>query len=195
MTKQEIRKKILAKRNRLPKNWVTNKSKIIHKRLIATKEFRRAKTIMFYIATDNEVETKSSVELALRQKKQICAPCTDRINNRLHPAIIENLKTDLKEGCYGILQPPKNTVSSPKKIDLIITPGIAFDLNGSRLGRGMAYYDRFLKNMGNIPKIGLAFDFQIIGQLPVDTHDIAMNKVITEKRIISKTKPRIYSTE
>lgn len=185
MTKQEIRKKILAKRNNLSKTWAIKLSKKIHKRLIATKEFRRAKTIMFYMAKDNEVETKSAIELALRRRKTVCTPCTDKINHRLHPAIIKDLERDLVEGSFGILQPRKKA-ARPKKIDLIITPGVAFDINGYRLGRGKAYYDKFFEEMGNTPRIGLAFEFQIVRKLPVDNHDIPMDKVITEKRIITK---------
>lgn len=183
MTKQEIRKRILEKRNNLNKQWIVNKSRKIHRRLVSTKEFQKAGTIMFYITKDNEVETKSMIELALRKRKTVCAPCTDKINRKLHPAIIKDLKRDLVKGNYDILEPRKKA-SRPKKIDLVITPGIAFDANGHRLGRGKAYYDRFLERLKNIPKIGLAFDFQIVDKLPVDNHDIPVDKVITEKRII-----------
>ena len=186
MTKEEIRKRTLAKRNNLSKNWAINKSKLIHRRLVATKEFQKARTIMFYITKNNEVETKSTIELALRKEKTVCAPCTDRNNHRLHPAIIKNLGMDLQKGSFGVLEPHKKA-ARPKKIDLIITPGIAFDINGYRLGWGKAYYDRFLEDIGNTSKIGLAFDFQIVNELPVDSHDIPMDKVITEKRIIKMT--------
>ena len=186
MNKQEIRKTLLRKRNKLPKSWVISQSKKIHQRLAVTKEFQKAETIMFYITKDNEVETKSMVELALRLRKTVCAPCVDKINHKLHPAIIKDQKKDLIVGSYNIFEPRKQA-KRPKKIDLVILPGIAFDVNGHRLGRGKAYYDRFLKNLEDIPKIGLAFDFQILNKLPVDTHDISMDKVITEKKTIKMT--------
>ena len=190
MNKQEIRKILLGERSNLTKSWVISQSKKIHRRLVSTKEFQKAKTIMFYITKNNEVETKSMVELALRRRKTVCAPCVDRINHKLHPAIIKDQKKDLMVGTYNILEPRKKT-KRPKKIDLVILPGIAFDVNGHRLGWGKAYYDRFLKNLGYIHKIGLAFDFQILNKLPVDIHDISMDKVITEKRIIKMTNNKI----
>lgn len=191
MTKQKIRTKISEKRNKLSKTLATDKSHKIHKRFIATAEFKNAKSIMFYIKKNNEVDTESMIELALRKRKTVCAPCTDKTNRKLHPAVIKNLKEDLAYGHYRILEPRKKDIK-PKRIDLIVIPGIAFDEEGHRLGRGKAYYDNFLKHIKDIPKIGLAYNFQILKKLPRDGHDIPMDKIITEKRIIKieKSKPR-----
>ena len=71
----------------------------------------------------------------------------------------------------------------PKEIDLIIVPGIVFDLRGFRIGYGEGYYDRLLKSAG-VPKIGLAYEFQMRDKLPKESHDVCVDKIITENRII-----------
>ena len=183
MIKTDIRKIITNKRNILNKSWVNKQSIKIHRRLISTKEFKESNIIMFYITKDNEVDTKLSIELALRLKKTVLAPCVDKKNCRLNLGAIEDLKNDLTTGRYDILEPRKRNIGV-KKIDLIITPGIAFDTNGNRLGRGKAYYDKFFKNIKHVHRIGLAFDFQILKNVPIHNHDIPMDKIITEKRTI-----------
>jgi len=189
MSKQKLRKLMLDKRNKLSKTWTTNNSKKIYKRLAATKEYKTANTIMFYITKDNEVNTSAMIEHALSNNKKVCAPCVDKASRTMYPTFIDNLEKDLKIGSYCILE-PCNRKNKPKKIDLVITPGIAFDKRGYRLGWGKAYYDNFLKGK-SISKIGLVFDFQIVKKIPIDSHDIPMDKVITEKRTINRAKSDI----
>ena len=139
---------------------------------------------MFYIATSNEAQTQNSINLALRQGKKICAPRTNKNKKTITPVVIRNLEEDLIAGNYGIKEPKQHRSFDTKKIDLVIVPGIAFTKRKHRLGRGMAYYDRFLKGLTKTTKIGLAFDFQIITAIPQEQHDIAMNRVITERRTL-----------
>lgn len=83
-------------------------------------------------------------------------------------------------GQYGILEPVKKCRVSPEKIGLVVVPGIAFDKKGNRLGRGKGYYDRFLELLPeSVPRIGLAFDFQILPFLPVNPHDLSVDSTIS----------------
>lgn len=188
MDKKKIRKLLLKKRNTLSKMEVNRWSNEIFHRFITTEEYKNAKTIMFYVSKDNEVETKPIIEYAIKHKKNVCVPKTDRIKHKLYPIKIKSLNKDLQLGIFGLQEPILNRkkIVPVNKIDLIITPGIAFDINGYRLGWGKGYYDRFLEKTGVIPKIGLAFTLQIVPKLPVDKHDMPMDMVITEKRIINK---------
>lgn len=188
MAGTSVRKKILAKRAGITKSFVNKASKKIYQRLIKTKEYNNAKTIMFYVSKDNEVETRFMIEGTIKRNKKICVPKTDRINYRLYPIMIKDIDKDLELGNFGLHEPrlDRRKMVPITKIDLIITPGIAFDRDGYRLGWGKGYYDRFLENTGRIPKIGLAFDFQVVPQLPRDSHDIPVDMVITEKRIMKQ---------
>lgn len=183
MDKQNIRKKILQKRNELSLVEVKKRSNKIFRKLITTEEFRNAKTIMLYVSKDNEVATRTIIKYIIKHKKNICVPKIDTINRKLYPIKIKDPDEDLQIGHFGIYEPildikriiPKN------KIDLIVTPCIAFDKLGYRLGWGKGYYDRFLENTKGIPKIGLAYSFQIVPKLPRDKYDMPLDMVITEK--------------
>ena len=90
----------------------------------------------------------------------------------------------MHEASYGILEPVKIIEKSPNKIDLIIVPGIGFDKRGNRLGHGKGYYDKLLRKLKTI-KIGLAFELQIVDQIPTDENDVPVDLIITEERIIN----------
>ena len=86
---------------------------------------------------------------------------------------------DLVKGCFGILEPPASTpVADPNKLDLILVPGVAFDRQGGRLGRGRGYYDRLLAGTSAF-KVGVCFDWQIVPEVPREAHDIRMDAVVT----------------
>lgn len=91
-------------------------------------------------------------------------------------------KEDLKQGSYGIWE-PETQREYINKIDLVIVPGIAFDKNKCRLGRGKGYYDRYFMNK-RIKKIGIGFDFQLLDEVPTSSFDIKMDKVITPSHIV-----------
>ena len=96
--------------------------------------------------------------------------------------MIDSVKEDLEYGPYGIQQPKSNraTVIAPEVLDLVVVPGVAFDRSGHRLGRGAGFYDRFLADLPrDIPTVGLAFDFQIVSNLPLQEHDIPLSFVIS----------------
>jgi 5-formyltetrahydrofolate cyclo-ligase len=94
---------------------------------------------------------------------------------------------DLQVGSYGILEPRPDKIkeASIDKIDLIIVPGVGFDLSGHRIGHGKGYYDNLLKISKNHLHIGLAFEFQIVDKIPIESHDLPVKRIITERRIIN----------
>jgi len=99
---------------------------------------------------------------------------------------LKNLN-ELEPGAFNILEPKKEFFRpvSPDDIDLVIIPGVAFDKDGDRIGYGMGFYDRFLRSMKkNIPVVALAYEFQIVDDIPVDDTDVTVHKIITEERII-----------
>jgi 5-formyltetrahydrofolate cyclo-ligase len=100
---------------------------------------------------------------------------------------IMNLDGDLRMGNYNILEPREECLRpvSPERLDVVLMPGVAFDLTGGRLGYGGGYYDRFLESCS--PRcllIALAFELQIVEHVPCADHDIHIHKIVTEKRVI-----------
>ncbi|MEA1940269.1 MAG: 5-formyltetrahydrofolate cyclo-ligase [Candidatus Caldatribacteriota bacterium] len=186
-SKEEIRRVIYKKRCSLSSKEIERKSSKITEILRDTLEFRNSKDIMFYVATRSEVQTEEIIKKSLLIGKNVSVPIMLNGSNNLSPSVLINFDKELKKRKKGILEPEEKYVRviSPEKLDLIILPGIAFDYKGNRIGRGMGYYDRFLKKINYSAKIiALSFEMQIVDKIPVDANDISVHKIITEKRVI-----------
>jgi len=175
--KDSIRQELLKKREELRWNEVIEKSNEIISKLTSLNVFKKAEKIMSYISFDNEVYTHSFIKEYMKKKK-IAVPVID--GNDIILSYIR--EWDLKKGKYGILEPKNVEYVEPAQIELAIIPGIAFDIHGNRIGYGKGYFDRLLTKMRAI-KIALAFDFQVLDELPAAEHDVKMDAIITEKRI------------
>jgi len=181
-TKEQIRKEILRKLNIQAREKALKKSHIIKEKLFSLPEFKKSKFVMLYASKSNEVNTEDIINEALKMGKRVALPrCTSQ--RGIVPKEIRNTHTDLEKGIYGIRQPRKYQRNlEPRKINLVVVPGVAFDKKNRRLGRGKGYYDRFLKKLPRDKiSVGLAFDFQIVQNLPEDSHDIPVSKVITDR--------------
>lgn len=184
--KEFLRKKLINKRKKLSKLEVVNKSLLIEKKLFNLDEFKDSNNILFYVSYNNEVNTHEMIKKCLSMKKNIIVPISDVINKELILSKIDKWD-DLNIGSYNILEPAKK---NEKKINLndiniIIIPAIGFDIKGNRIGHGYGYYDKLLKKSNKAHNIGLAFDFQIVDLINVDKHDVPVDKILTEKRIIN----------
>ena len=135
---------------------------------------------MCYISLDTEVNTGEIIKGALKLGKRVFAPIIE--GDTLGISELRDLDEDLERGPLGILQPKKRSLHlfSPAGLDLALIPGLAFDKEGQRLGRGKGYFDRFLKELPKtVNTVGLAFDFQILESIPVSSRDIPVNFVIS----------------
>lgn len=180
-TKQEIRKYYLEKRRQLSQNNERMISKLISDKVLILNEIKKAKTIALYLPINNEVDTQELINGLLNKKKQITAP--RYFDDKNYRFVKFSGWENLERGPFGILQPVTKTVIDSQKIDAVIMPGLAFDSNGVRLGYGKGVYDKLLFDSKAL-KIGLAYDFQIVDQLPQETHDLIMNMVFSDKRLI-----------
>jgi 5-formyltetrahydrofolate cyclo-ligase len=147
--------------------------------------YKKARVIMAYMPIWDEVDILPLILKALSEGRTIVVPKCDPVGRTMSVYAVENLDYDLSCGFAGILEPDvKKRLPYTESIDLILVPGRAFDLKGNRLGRGQGYYDRFLVSYATALKVGVAFDFQVLKQIEVSEHDVSMNYVVTEKRIL-----------
>lgn len=185
LSKDQIRQEILRIRNSLSENEIVSNSNIISRKVISTKEFKKSPSIGIYYPIGSEVKTFEIIKYSLATKKTIGLPRIIDSNRIVFFKIMENSFDDIKitKGKYGILE---NSMSDSiiEEMDLLIIPGIAFDLQGNRIGYGKGYYDRFLSKRKANYIIGLAFENQIINKIPKTGYDIPVNILFTEKRII-----------
>ncbi len=178
LTKQQIRSRMLLKLKIQNETDQNRKSKAIKNKLFRTSVFRRAKTVMFYIAFGGEVKTEEMIELAKKIGKIVCVPVMKRDRISIRPALMGDC-AKLVRAPYGVMQPAIKKAVNLQDVDLVIVPGLAFDKKGNRLGRGKGCYDRFMKE---IPKrtdtIGLAYGFQILSSFPTAIHDVSVKKIL-----------------
>ena len=178
LTKKQIRSKILLKIKTQKEEDRDRKSKIIKEKLFRTRVFKKAKRMMFYISFGGEVDTKEMIKAAIKLGKIVAVPVCRRNRIVIRPCILQD-KARLKKGPYGISEPAMKTFINSRDIDLVVVPGVAFDKQGHRLGRGKGYYDCFLKKLPKkTPSIGLAFDFQILPSMPTTPQDVNVDKII-----------------
>lgn len=143
-------------------------------------EFRKASHIALYHALPGEVETVRFIE-KWEKEKQLYLPFVDGDNLKLLPF---TGKSSLSVGSYGILEPcGAGSDCCKEQIDLLIVPGIAFDRERNRMGRGKGYYDRLLSDR-TVLKIGLCFHFQLLETIPTESFDIPMDRIVTDQEII-----------
>ena len=135
--------------------------------------FKEASTLLFYYSLPDEVNTHQFIEKWCRLKT-ILLPVV--VGDELELRIYTGLK-DLAVGAYGIMEPTGKLFTDFDQIDLAIIPGVAFDMNGNRLGRGKGYYDRLLPKI-KAEKIGICFPFQLVEEVPAEPFDIRMNQII-----------------
>jgi len=155
---------------------------LIKNKLFKLAEFKKAKYVMFYIAKDEEVQTRLMITEAQKIGKKILVPVILKKEKRMIASLMEDFGKEISLGPYGIRQPQTKYIREvpAKNIDLVLVPALAFDREGRRLGRGGGYYDRFLASLPvRTPCIGLAFDFQVLKNLPFLYHDISVTKVIS----------------
>jgi 5-formyltetrahydrofolate cyclo-ligase len=178
LTKAQIRSKILLALKNQKEEDRNRKSRVIQRKLLRNKVFKKAKTVMFYVAFGGEVNTEDMIREAKKIGKLICVPVCRKDKTIMQPAALDDY-CELKKGPYGVLEPISKALLDPQDLDLVIVPGLAFDKKGNRLGRGKGCYDRFLSTLsGNTPSIGLAFDFQILPLIPTTNHDVSVTQVI-----------------
>jgi 5-formyltetrahydrofolate cyclo-ligase len=184
MPKRSLRQQILAQRRALSHDRWLESSRMAQGRLLSLEQFARADCIALYAPAHNETDTSGILEQAFASGKKVLYPvvCGDRMMFRQ----VEGLGS-LAEGSFGILEPcPTGIDYHADEPDLIVVPGVAFDLAGHRIGYGKGFYDRFLQHPGRTAHlVGLCHDFQLIdGANPAEGHDIRMEIIVTDRRIV-----------
>lgn len=180
--KKKIRKELLRKLKEHKEEDRSKKSSEIRKKLFSLREFLKAKTVLFYLSLDDEVDTMRMIKDCMKQGKQVAVPVIEKEGRRIIPSLLKDVDAELSCGPYGICHPKKDYIRplSLESIDLVVVPGLAFDRAGNRLGRGHGYYDRFLSRLPkDVPTVGLAFDFQMLDDFPpLEPHDLSVTTVL-----------------
>lgn len=185
--KAQLRKILLEKLLTLTKEEVKRRSQNVERSLSNHSIYRQAKTVMVYYPLKGEVDILEMIRKDFGSKR-FCFPLIRLDENQIIPFEVQDLEKDFVKGPFGIKQPdPQRTKELDiKEIDLVIVPALAYDRKRNRLGRGGGFYDRFLKTIQSPAKrIGVAFDFQILEDLPVHLpFDEKVDEVVSESFLV-----------
>jgi 5-formyltetrahydrofolate cyclo-ligase len=155
----------------------------ISARLKAQEFWKKAAAILFFAPLPGEVDVWPLLEETLATGKTVALPRFDPAEQSYVACRVQNLRTEIVPGLFGVREPHGGCVEIPLgRLDLVLVPGVAFDLNGRRLGRGKGFYDRLLPETNGV-KCGLAFDEQIVAEIPTGRLDVPMDFVLTPVRV------------
>ena len=180
-----LRDIVLKRRIKMPFEEVFRISSHIQNRFLHLKIYRTSKELALYASFKSEVLTDGIMNHAFANDKEVYFPKIVSGQRKLRFIKAER-EDDIAPGSYDIPEPGgRHEIKDVHGLDVVVVPGVAFDIYGNRLGYGKGYYDRLLSGLkGCAALIGLAFDFQIVNELPVERHDVSMDMIITEERVI-----------
>lgn len=179
MTKAQVRKWIVRQLTQQKEDDRRRKSAVIRRKLRRLEVFRNAKTIVCYVSLPYEVETWRLIERMCEDRKRVVVPVVHQEELQLSEL---RCPDDLAPGAFGVWEPlPRaRRFVSPKDVDLVLVPGLAFDRAGHRLGHGHGYFDRLLARLPRpTPTVGLCFAFQLLDRLPHQPHDQPVHTVLS----------------
>jgi 5-formyltetrahydrofolate cyclo-ligase len=162
--------------------------RVIQARVLADAIYRRSKVIHCYLALPDEVATERVVRTALSDGKRLVVPVVAAKDRELVLAEITDYDGELAAGYRGILEPRGGTERTvdASEMDLFIVPGAVFDRRGHRLGRGLGYYDRCLSRVKGLAVIcAMAYELQVLEEVPTEPHDVPVDYIVTEQRVIA----------
>ena len=188
-TKADIRKTISQNMSDLPDEKISEKNQQVTQRLFEFANFMEASIVLLYINKENEVDSHEILRRCYDFNKIVVLPAFNTDKRSITPMKVDNPDADLMMGPRGILEPnpERCKIVSIEFVDIAIIPGLAFDEKGGRIGSGEGYYDRLIPKLAaTTRKVALAFENQILPQIPMTSHDKHVDIIITEDRVIYK---------
>jgi 5-formyltetrahydrofolate cyclo-ligase len=186
-TKASLRKELLEKRDAIPPEVRGVKNRLIRERLLSLDEIKNALVVFIFASFRSEVDTSRIINHLLAEGKKVVLPVVDREH---HSLLLYEIR-GLDELMPGFMEIPEPSVRTEERltafydVDAVVIPGAGFDPEGSRIGYGGGYYDILLSVMERrIPIIAPAFEEQIAESLPSERHDIKVDTIVTDRRII-----------
>jgi 5-formyltetrahydrofolate cyclo-ligase len=181
--KRDVRRSVLAARDALRASERVARTAAIHDRFLVLPEVVTARAVMLSWAFGSEIATQPLIERLHERGVQVALP---RIVGPQELDAVAYVPGDpLRETSFGAREPVGGEVFDPIELDVVVTPGVAFDASGHRVGYGGGFYDRFLLRTGpSVSRIALAYDLQVVDDLPAGGFDLPVDVVVTETRVL-----------
>jgi 5-formyltetrahydrofolate cyclo-ligase len=187
--KHEIRNRVAQLLDALPEKELLERTRQIEDRLFEFANFLEAKIVLLYLNGKLEVASRNIIQKSYDANKIVVLPAISQESLKLSLLKVDSLDTDLISDSGGKFSPDPNRCKRVPidRIDIALIPGVAFDEKGGRIGMGDGFYDRLIPKLpATTRKVALAFDDQVLSQVPMESHDKHVDIIITEKRVIYK---------
>ena len=172
MEKKQLRANIRACLRNLSTNMRKQESEIVLQKIISLEQWKTANIVLLFSPLCDEVDISALIDKAHDESKVVLLPVV--VGDRL---LLHVYNESMHLGAFDILEPDGPQFTAYEKVDLAIVPGLAFDRNGNRLGRGKGYYDRLLPFL-RAYKVGACFSFQFVESVPYNDMDVKMDCVV-----------------
>ncbi len=184
LSKKELRTRLKANIAALSADEIHHRSRQACNSLVAQPEFERAEIVMVFLSLPTEINTAPLVLRAWQEGKRVLAPRVSWEQRRMMPVEIRSLTENIEDTQWSLRQPLQGDPVPLSMIDLVVVPGLGFDPEGNRLGRGRGFYDRFLAHSEFAGSTcAVAFEEQIVEAIPADSHDIRVDMLITDQHV------------
>ena len=185
MDKDQLRRQLQSRLAELSDEQRVQKSKKVCRNLISLTQFQDASVIMMYLPLPHETDISDAILAAWQLGKTVAVPKISWQQRHMIPVQINTLETDFTTSRSGLRTPVNGMPLAFEEIDLVVAPGLSFDKNGNRLGRGGSFYDRFFTNEKlDAAKCGFAFAEQLIESIPTTPNDVPVDFLVTDNEII-----------
>lgn len=187
--KAELRRAVLARRDAIPTERRAELSAAIFATVVALEAFQRARTVLAYCSFGSEPVTDPFLRAVLAHGKTLALPKVGREARALEVFRVSDPGRELRPGVWGIREPdPAACAPVPLgALDLVVVPGVVFDVRGGRIGYGAGYYDRLLRGLAeDVALVAAAFEVQIVDEVPMEPHDRPIDRIVTERRVIER---------
>ncbi len=173
MTKEELRQHVRLMKSQTTAEERQTLSDAICDSILASDRWRDAQVVLLYHPLSDEVDVRPLLSRGLQEQKHLLLPRVEGDD-----LVLVSYDGTLQRGSFGISEPTGAAYTCLDDIDLAIVPGMAFDGDGHRLGRGRGYYDRLLPQL-RAWRVGVCFPFQLFASVPHEEHDAVMNQIVT----------------
>lgn len=185
MDKAQLRLQLQNRLLALPSEQRAEKSRLACHNLISMQWFQEAETVMMFLSLPYEADTTEAVLAAWQSGKTVAVPQISWEQRHMIPVQINTLESGFATNSIGLRNPIAGVPVPFEEIDLVVTPALAFDKQGYRLGRGGSYYDRFFASRElKAFRCGFGFAEQLIETIPVSEHDEQIDSLVTDNEII-----------
>lgn len=180
--KAELRARMRALRAALPEGDRLRLARAVEENLFGLAEIRSARTVLLFYSFGSEVETSEMAARVHAEGKRLLLPFLEAEGMEAAEVLPDD---DLVATAYGPREPARRVAVDPAEVDVVITPGLAFDREGYRVGYGGGHYDRYLARMGHeAVRVGIGFEQQLVDQVPREPGDERLDLVVTDGNVV-----------